>query len=42
METGDADLDQDETDKTLLWTPLHWAASDDRAGACCLNPSKVI
>ena len=25
-------MGHDEADKTLLWTPLHWAASDDRAG----------
>ena len=32
LEAGDTDLAQDEADKTLLWTPLHWAAGDDRAG----------
>lgn len=36
MEADDAELVQDEADKTLLWTPLHWAAVDDRAGDCCL------
>ena len=32
LEADDADLVQDEAVKTLLWTPLHWAAVDDRAG----------